>query len=56
MVLFFNYYALKGQSVEKILAKTAALKVPESLSYGNSRKATQNPHFLKNCKGGTKGK
>ena len=56
MVLFFNYYALKGQSVEKILAKTAALKVPEWLSYGNSRKATQNPHFLKNCKGGTKGK
>ena len=52
MVLFFNYYALKGQSVEKILAKTAALKVPEWLSYGNSRKATQNPHFLKNCKGG----
>ena len=53
MVLFFNYYALKGQSVEKILAQTAALKVPEGPSYGNSRKVTENPHFVKNCKGGT---
>ena len=30
---------------------TAALKVPEWPSYGNSRKVTQNPHFLKKCKG-----
>ena len=40
--------------LEKILAQTAALKEPEWPSYGNSRKVTQNPHFLKKCKGGTK--
>ena len=55
MALFSNLYALKGQRLEKILAQTAALKVPEWPSYGNSRKVTQNPHFLKKCKGGTKG-
>ena len=55
MVLSSNYYALKGQSLEKILAQTEALKVLEWPSYSNSRKVTQNPHFLKNCKGGTKG-
>ena len=54
MALFSNSYALKGQRLEKILAQTAALKVPEWPSYGNSRKVTQNPHFLKKCKGGTK--
>ena len=54
MALFSYYYALKGQRLEKILAQTAALKVPEWPSYGNSRKVTQNPHFLKKCKGGTK--
>ena len=55
MALFSSLYALKGQRLEKILAQTAALKVPEWPSYGNSRKVTQNPHFLKKCKGGTKG-
>ena len=54
MALFSSLYALKGQRLEKILAQTAALKVPEWPSYGNSRKVTQNPHFLKKCKGGTK--
>ena len=54
MVLSFNYYALKGQRLEKILVQTAALKVPEWPSYGNFRNVTQNPHFLKKCKGGTK--
>ena len=43
------------QRLEKILAQTAALKVPEWPSYGNFRKVTQNPHFLQKCKGGTKG-
>ena len=38
-----------------ILAKTAAPKVPEQPSYGNFGKVTQNPHFLKKYKGGTKG-
>ena len=55
MAFFSNLYALKGQGLEKILAQTAALKVPEWPSYGNSRKVTENPHFLKKCKGGTKG-
>ena len=50
-----NYYALKEQRLEKILAQTAALKVPEWPSYGNSSKVTQNPHFLKKCKGRTAG-
>ena len=54
MALFSSLYALKGQRLETILAQTAALKVPEWPSYGNSRKVTQNPHFLKKCKGGTK--
>ena len=43
------------QRLEKIEAKTAAPKVPEWPSYGNFRKVTQKPHFLKKCKGGTKG-
>ena len=30
-------------------------KGPEWPSYGNLGKVTQNPHFLKKCKGGTKG-
>ena len=50
-----NNYALKEQRLEKILAQSPASKVPELPSYGNSRKVTQNPHFLKKCKGGTKG-
>ena len=41
--------------LEKILAQTAPPKVSEWASYGNYRKVTQNPHFLKKCKGGTKG-
>ena len=53
MVLSFIYYALKGQRLEKILAQTAALKVPEWRSYGNFLKITQNTHFLKKCKEGT---
>ena len=41
--------------MQKILAQKADPKVPEWLSYGNSRKVTQKPHFLKKCKRGTKG-
>ena len=55
MSLYFNLYALKWQILEKILAQTAAPKVPQWPSYGNFRKVTQKPHFLKRCKGGTKG-
>ena len=55
IVLSCNYYALKGQRLEKILAPTAAPKVTKWPSYGNSRKVAQNPHFLKKCKRRTKG-
>ena len=41
--------------LDKILAQEADPKVPEGSSYGNLGKVTQNPHFLKKCKGGTKG-
>ena len=41
------------QKLEKILAQKAALKVLEWPSYGNFRKVTQNPHFLKKSKGET---
>ena len=56
MALSSNQYALTGQRLEKTLAQTAALEVPEWSSYANSRKVTQNPHFLKKCKGATQGK
>ena len=55
MALSFNLFALKLQRLENILVQTAALKVPEWPSYGSFRKVTQNPHFLKKCKRGTKG-
>ena len=42
------------QRLEKILAQIAAQKGPEWPSYGNFGKVTQNPHFLKKWKGGTK--
>ena len=43
------------QRLKKILAQKAAPKLPEWPSYGNFRKVTQDPHFLKKGKGGTKG-
>ena len=55
MSLSCNLYPLILQRLEKILAHKAALRVPEWPSYGNFCKVTQNPHFLKKCKGGTKG-
>ena len=42
------------QRLTKILAQKAAPKLPEWPSYGNFCKVTQDPHFLKKCKGGTK--
>ena len=44
------------QRLEKILAQKTAPKVPEWPSYGNLDNVTQNPHFLKKCKGVTKRK
>ena len=55
MLLTSNLYPLIVQKPEKMLARKAAPKVPQWPSYGNFRKVTQNPHFLKTCKGGTKG-
>ena len=55
MALSSNEYALKVQKLEMTLALTTAPKVPEWPSYGNFCKVTQNPHFLKKSKGGTKG-
>ena len=55
MALSSNLYAFKVQTLENILAQTAAPKVPEWPSYGNFGEVIQNRHFLKKCKGGTKG-
>ena len=46
---------LNCKNWKKILAQTAAPKVPEWPRYGNFCKVTQKPHFLKKCKRGTKG-
>ena len=45
---------LKGKDWKRFWGKKPAPKVPEWPSYGNFCKVTQNPHFLKKCKGGTK--
>ena len=55
MALSSNLHAFKVQTVENILAQTAAPKVPGWPSYGNFCEVIQNPHFLKKCKGVTKG-
>ena len=47
-------YALNLPRLDKIFTQTAAPNVPEWPSYSNFCKVTQNPHFLKKCKGGTK--
>ena len=49
------FLLFKVQTLENIFAQTAAPEVPEWPSYGNFREVIQNPHFLKKCKGGTKG-
>ena len=45
----------KGKDWRRLWGKKAAPKVPEWPSYGNFCKVTQNPHFLKKCRRGTKG-
>ena len=55
MALSSNKYALKVQRLEKIFVQKEAPKLPELPSYRNFCKVTQNPHFLKICKEGTKG-
>ena len=54
MASSFNQNALKVQRLERILAQTPAPKLPKWLSYNSFCKVTQNPHFQKKCKGGTK--
>ena len=54
MSLSSKLHPLITQRLEKILGQKAAPKLPEWESYGNYRKVTQNPHFLKKYKGGTK--
>ena len=55
MALSSNLYAFKVQTLENVLAQTAAPKEPEWPSYVNFCEVIQNPHFLKKWKGGTKG-
>ena len=45
----------KCKDWKRFWGKKTSPKVPEWPSYGNFRKVTQNPHFLKKCKWGTKG-
>ena len=46
---------LKCKDWKRFWRKKRLQRVPEWPSYNNFRKVTQNPHFLKKCKGGTKG-
>ena len=46
---------LKCKDWKRFWPKTRLQRVPEWPSYNNFRKVTQNPNFLKKCKGGTKG-
>ena len=54
MALSSTLNKFKVQTLENILAQTAAPNVPEWPSYGNFREVIQNPHFLKKRNGGTK--
>ena len=56
MALFSNFYAVKVQRLEKIVAQKKAAKVPKKPSYGYLWKVTQNPRFLEKCKRGNKEK
>ena len=54
MALSSKLYPLIMQRLNKSLAQKAAPKRPEWPSYGNFCNVTQDPLFLKRCKGGTK--
>ena len=45
---------LKCKDWKRFWRRKRIQKCPIWLSYGNSRNVTQNPHFLKKCKGETK--
>ena len=55
-VIIPKLHPLIMQRRKKILAQKAASKLPEWPGYGNFRKVTQDPRFLKKGKEGTKGK
>ena len=55
MALSSNLYTFKVQTLENILAETAAPKMPEWPSYGIFCEVIQNTNFLKKFKGGTRG-
>ena len=46
---------LKCKDWKRFWRKKRLQRVPECQSYCNFCKVTKNPHFLKKCKGGTKG-
>ena len=54
-IIILLLYPRIMQRLKKSLAQKAAPKLPEWPSYGNFGKVTQDPHFLKKCKGGTNG-
>ena len=54
MSLSSKVYPLIMQRLKKSLAQKAAPNRPQWPSYGNFRNVTQDPHFLKKCKGGTR--
>ena len=53
-VIIPKFYPLIMQRLKKILAQKASPKLPKWPSYGNFCKVTQDPHFLKKCKGGSR--
>ena len=55
MSLSSKLYPLIMHRLKKSLARKAAPKRPQWPSYGNFSNVTQDPHFLKKCKGGTRG-
>ena len=56
MALSSNLNAVKVQRLEKILGQKRGSKSARMVKLSNFRKVTQNPHFLKKCKEGTKEK
>ena len=53
--IILSFVRYESANTGKLLAQTAAPKGPEWPSYSKFFEVIQNPHFLKKCKGGTKG-
>ena len=56
MALSSNLYAFKVQTLENILAQTAAPKVPEWPSYGNFSRGHSKPAFSEKVRRADQGK